>query len=160
MALTKILTRAQGGALASVTLSLPFDIRSRSRFKGRLESGEEVGVMLDRGQILRGGDRLLAEDGRVVEIVAAPESVSTATASELALLARGAYHLGNRHVPLQIGPSWLRYGHDHVLDDMMRRLGFQVSVENLPFEPEAGAYHTHGTGHGHSHNHHGHSHRH
>jgi urease accessory protein len=160
MALLKILTRAQGDAPASARLTIPFDIRSRSRFKARLDNGEEVGVILDRGQILRGGDRLLAEDGRVVEIFAAPETVSTTSANDLALLARGAYHLGNRHVPLQLGPAWLRYGHDHVLDDMMRGLGFLVSVENLPFEPEAGAYHAHGASAGHAHDHHDHDHRH
>jgi urease accessory protein len=157
-ALIMILKRDEGAGVADARLVLPFETRSRSRFKARLEQGEEVGVILGRGQILRGGDRLLAEDGRIVEIAAAPETVSTAHAGNADLLARGAYHLGNRHVPLQIGPLWLRYSHDHVLDDMLRGLGFRLTVEEQPFEPEPGAYHAQGGGHhhhgaGHSHDH-------
>ena len=109
----------------------------------RLSTGEEAGLMLERGTVLRGGDRLLADDGRVIEVVAAPETVSTVTAAEPASLARAAYHLGNRHVALQIGPGWLRYLHDHVLDEMVIGLGFQVAVESAPFEPEGGAYGNH-----------------
>jgi urease accessory protein len=146
---------ASGGASrdgrADARLVLPFDIRSRSRFRARLDNGEEVGVILTRGRILRGGDRLRAEDGRIIGVAAAPETVSTAHAGDADLLARGAYHLGNRHVALQIGPLWLRYGHDHVLDDMVRGLGFTVVVEEAPFEPEGGAYHAHGGDHGHTH---------
>ena len=131
-------------------LLLPFELRSRSRFRARLVSGEEVGVQLTRGQILRGGDRLLMEDGRVVEVRAAPESVSTVRTPDVRLLARAAYHLGNRHVALQVGDGWLRYGHDHVLDDMVRGLGVEITAEQAPFEPEAGAYQGE---HGHSHEH-------
>ncbi len=105
-----------------------------------LSSGEEVGLILERGSILRGGDLLLAEDGRVVAVVAQPETVSTASASDPWSLCRASYHLGNRHVALQIGDGWVRYQHDHVLDDMVRGLGLQVIVEEAPFEPEAGAY--------------------
>ena len=122
-------------------LVLPFEMRSRSRFKARLENGEQVGVMITRGQVLRGGDLLLAEDGRVVEVAAAPETVTTARAEDARLLVRAAYHLGNRHVALQIGALWLRYSHDHVLDDMVLGLGLQLTIEELPFVPEAGAYH-------------------
>lgn len=122
-------------------LVLPFDLRSRSRFRAQLENGEQVGVLLPRGQILRGGDRLLAEDGRTVEVAAAPEWVSTARAADAQLLARVAYHLGNRHVALQIGEGWLRYSHDHVLDEMVRGLGGELQVQQAAFEPEAGAYH-------------------
>ena len=136
-------------------LVLPFDLRSRSRFRARLVSGEEVGIILERGQILRGGDLLLADDGRVIEITAAPETVSCVRSAEPQRLARAAYHLGNRHVTLQIGDGWLRYRHDHVLDDMVLGLGLQVDVEQAPFEPEAGAYrgggHSHGHGHAHEH---------
>jgi urease accessory protein len=132
-------------------LVLPFELRSRSRFKAELDNGEQVGVMMARGQVLRGGDLLLAEDGRVVEVAAARETVSTARAADARLLARAAYHLGNRHVALQLGELWLRYSHDHVLDDMVRGLGLQVMVEDLPFEPEAGAYHAHESGHSHGH---------
>ena len=133
---------------ADALLILPFDMRSRSRFRARLDNGEEVGVILTRGHILRGGDRLRAEDGRIIGVAAASETVSTAHARDSDMLARGAYHLGNRHVALQIGPLWLRYSHDHVLDDMVRGLGFTLVVEEAPFEPEGGAYHAHG-GHGH-----------
>jgi urease accessory protein len=148
---------ATGGAVWR--LELPFELRSRSRFRARLVSGEEVGVVLARGQILRGGDLLLTDDGHVVEVAAAPEWVSTVHAADARLLARVAYHLGNRHVALQIGDGWLRYGHDHVLDEMARGLGAQLNVEQAPFEPEAGAYadghdeHTHGD---HGHGEHGH----
>jgi urease accessory protein len=136
-------------------LVLPFDLRSRSRFRARLVSGEEVGVVMARGQVLRGGDLLLTDDGRVVEVGAAAEWVSTVRAGDSRLLARVAYHLGNRHVALQIGGGWLRYSHDHVLDEMATGLGAQLTVEQAPFEPEAGAY-AHG---GHDHNHdHGHDH--
>ena len=133
-------------------LVLPFELRSRSRFRARLASGEEVGVLLARGQILRGGDRLLTEDGRVVEVGAAPEQVSTVRAQDPRLLARVAYHLGNRHVALQIGEGWLRYSHDHVLDQMARVLGAELTVEQAPFEPEAGVYHGE-----HGHSEHGHA---
>jgi urease accessory protein len=137
--------------VADAQLVLPFDQRSRSRFRARLVGGEEVGVILERGQILRGGDLLLAADGRVVEIAAALETVSSVHNAQPQLLARAAYHLGNRHVTLQIGAGWLRYRHDHVLDDMLHGLGLQVTVEQAPFEPEAGAYHAAGAG---SHDHH------
>jgi urease accessory protein len=143
----------------ALRLVLPFELRARSRFRARLVSGEEVGVLLARGQILRGGDRLLADDGRIVEVASAPESVSTVHARDARLLARVAYHLGNRHVALQIGEDWLRYSHDHVLDDMVRGLGGELTVEQAPFEPEAGAYHGHSHG-GHAHGEHEHDHEH
>jgi urease accessory protein len=148
-----------GAVSADALLILPFDVRSRSRFRARLENGEEVGVILARGHILRGGDRLRAEDGRVIGVTAASETVSTAHARDPDMLARGAYHLGNRHVALQIGPLWLRYSHDHVLDDMVRGLGFTLVVEEAPFEPEGGAYHAHGGEHAHG-SHHSHIERH
>ena len=133
---------------AELHLVLPFEQRSRSRFRALLDSGEEVGVLLPRGQILRGGDLLLTDDGRVVEVGAAPEWVSTLRADDARLLARVAYHLGNRHVALQIGAGWLRYSHDHVLDELAQGLGAQLTVEEAPFEPEAGAYHA-ASGHSH-----------
>lgn len=134
----------------AVTLILPFDQRVKSRQRATLSTGEEVGLHLDRGGVLRGGDRLLADDGRVVGIVAAPETVSTVRCDDPWRLARAAWHLGNRHVPLQVGEGWLRFRHDHVLDDMLRGQGFVVTVEDAPFEPEGGAY---GGGHGHAHSH-------
>lgn len=136
-----ITRRLEHARAPDVRLVLPYDLRSRSRFRAKLPDGEEVGVKLPRGQILRGGELLEATDGRIVEIVAAPETVSVARSDEPRALARAAYHLGNRHVALQVGAGWLRYSHDHVLDDMVRGLGLSVTVDNAPFEPEAGAYH-------------------
>jgi len=132
------------------TLVLPFGQRTRSRQLATLASGEEASLMLERGQVLRDGDKLLTDDGRVVQVVAAKETVSTITANDPWRLARASYHLGNRHVPVQIGAGWLRIRHDHVLDDMLRGQGFEVVVEEAPFEPESGAYgaahhaHSHG----------------
>jgi urease accessory protein len=131
---------------SDVKLVLPFQLRNKSRLRTTLENGEEVGLFLERGSVLRGGDRLLADDGRVVEIVAEPEAVSTVRATDPLALCRASYHLGNRHVALQIGDGWLRYQYDHVLDEMVRGLGLSVTVEEAPFEPESGAY----GGHSHS----------
>jgi urease accessory protein len=145
-------------------LTLPFELRQRSRLRARLDSGEEVAVVMPRGRILRGGDLLRASDGAVVLVKAAPELLSTVRASDPTKLARAAYHLGNRHIPVQVGLGWLRYQQDHVLDDMLRALGLAVRAEMAPFEPEAGAY-GHAGGHGHRHEHvddhdHDHSHDH
>jgi urease accessory protein len=139
--------------LAERRLRLPFGERSKSRLRAVLDNGEEAGLFLERGTILRNGDLLLADDGRVVEVEADCESVSTVHTDDPLLLARACYHLGNRHVALQIGTGWLRYQHDHVLDDMLRGFGLAVRVELAPFEPEGGAYvsHAHATSHTHSH---------
>jgi len=118
-------------------LILPFEQRQKSRLRARLENGEEVALILARGRVLRGGDRVAATDGREVEIVAAPEKLLHIESAELA---RVAYHLGNRHVPLQVGPDFLRIAEDHVLEEMARKLGARVSHVEAPFEPEAGAY--------------------
>ena len=121
-------------------LVLPFELRQKSRLRARLDSGEEVALVLPRGRVLRGGDRVTAADGRELEIVAAPEKLLHIESGELA---RVAYHLGNRHVPLQVGPGFLRIAEDHVLEEMVRRLGARVSHVEAPFEPEAGAYGEH-----------------
>jgi urease accessory protein len=139
---------APDGAAAGETLRLTFESRCKSRLRTRLASGEEVGLFLERGRVLRGGDRLLGKDGRIIEIVAAAESLMEAQSSDPLQLARAAYHLGNRHVAVQILPGSLRFGRDHVLGDMVRGLGLPVSEIDAPFEPEAGAYGAHG-GHGH-----------
>jgi urease accessory protein len=135
---------------ADVELVLPFQLRTKSRLRTALDDGEEVAIVLNRGSVLRGGELLLAADGRVVKVVAAPEVVSTVTSTDPLALMRAAYHLGNRHVALQIGPQCLRYQHDHVLDEMVCGLGLKVKVEQAPFEPEAGAYggHSHLAPHG------------
>ncbi|HYJ40545.1 MAG TPA: urease accessory protein UreE [Steroidobacteraceae bacterium] len=140
--------------VADFKLVLPFGERSKSRLRAVLDNGEEAGLFLERGSVLRHGDLLLADDGRVVEVQAAPETVSTVRTEDSLMLARACYHLGNRHVALQIGTAWLRYQHDHVLDDMLRGFGLEVVIEQLPFEPEGGAYvatshHTHPHAHQH-----------
>ncbi|NVB37528.1 urease accessory protein UreE [Pseudenhygromyxa sp. WMMC2535] len=146
------------GLPPATTLTLPFSDRQRSRLRVRLGSGEEAALILPRGTRLRGGDRLRASDGRIVAVVAALESVSTLRCTDATALTRAAYHLGNRHVALEVGEGFVRYLHDHVLDDMVRGLGLEVVAEQASFEPEAGAY---AGGHGHSHSHsHSHEHEH
>lgn len=142
------------------SLTLPWDVRCRSRFTAQLDSGAECGVILPRGTVLRHGDRLLAESGEVVLVQAAPEEVSAVYSEEPLSLLRAAYHLGNRHVALQVEAGRLVYQHDHVLDDMLRELRLTVVVEKAPFEPESGAYRAaHGPAHRHTHGHeHDHSH--
>jgi len=145
--IAEILTEA---APAQAALSLPFELRRRSRLRSRLDGGEEVGLFLPRGTVLREGDLLRADNGWVVRIRAAPETVSWARSADALALARASYHLGNRHVALQVAPDGLSYLHDHVLDEMVRALGLTVTVEERPFEPEAGAYGGQGaSGHGH-----------
>jgi urease accessory protein len=136
----QIVERLSEDLPVQATLTLPFDQRQKSRLRARLDSGEDVGLFLPRGTVLRHGDRLRTTTGLVVEVRAAPETVSIARTDDALLLARAAYHLGNRHVALQIGPGWLRYLHDRVLDGMVRELGLTVAGEQVPFEPEAGAY--------------------
>jgi urease accessory protein len=145
-------------------LRLAFEQRQKSRLKTRLVSGEEVALLLPRGEILRGGDLVTASDGRVIEVIAEPEKLLHIESDALAKL---AYHLGNRHVPVQVGDGFLRIAVDHVLEEMVKKLGAKVSAVEAPFEPEAGAYagahHQHEEmGHGgkiHEH-HHDHDHKH
>ncbi|HHT0497375.1 TPA: urease accessory protein UreE [Raoultella planticola] len=146
----------------TASLTLPIDVRVKSRIKVTLNDGREAGLLLPRGLLLRGGDVLSNEDGsEFVQIIAADEGVSVVHCDDPFTLAKACYHLGNRHVPLQIMPGELRYHHDHVLDDMLRQFGLEVTSAQLPFEPEAGAYasESHGHSHGHSHDH-GHDHHH
>ena len=121
-------------------LSLPFELRQKSRLRTRLASGEEAGLFLEHGSILRGGDCLRAIDGRIVLVVAADEALMQAQCTTPLELGRAAYHLGNRHVPVQIGEGWLRFQADEVLAQMLRGLKASVSEVTAPFEPEAGAY--------------------
>ncbi len=139
---------APADALASERLTLTFELRCKTRLRTQLDSGEEAGLFLERGVILRAGDKLLGKDGRVVEIVAEPEAVIEAHSDDPLLLARAAYHLGNRHVPVEVGTGVLRFGRDHVLAEMLRGLGLTISETEAPFEPESGAYGNHG---GHAH---------
>jgi len=124
-------------------LSLPFYLRQKSRLRATLESGEEVSIVLARGECLRGGDRLAGAQGEVIEVVAADEPLVHAACETPQALARVAYHLGNRHVPIQVGEGWVRFGADHVLEEMVRGLGAAIASIDAPFEPEAGAYAAH-----------------
>jgi urease accessory protein len=142
-------------------LVLAYDARQKHRFLATLEDGRELAVQLPRGSVLGDGDVLETNAGSHVLVRAAAETLSVARTADALLLARVAYHLGNRHVTLQIAPGCLRYRHDHVLDDMVRRLGVEVACEEAPFFPEGGAYgkgghahaHAHGGEHGHDHAH-------
>ncbi|GLQ32620.1 urease accessory protein UreE [Litoribrevibacter albus] len=137
------------------TICLPFDERKRGRLKTVTASGEDVGIFVERGEVMRDGTLLKAESGDIFQVVAANEEVTTASTADAHLFARACYHLGNRHVPLQVGDGWLRYQNDYVLDDMLCQLGLDVQHEQAPFEPENGAYGEHASG---GHSHHGHSH--
>jgi len=148
---------ATEGGPAAATLRLGFEDRRRSRQLARLDDGREVGLELPRGTVLRDGDRLAGDGAPVVVVRAAPETLSVARTADAHLLARAAYHLGNRHVPLQVAPDHLAYQHDHVLDGMVRALGLTVTTERTPFEPEAGGYRHDGSERrGHAHGEHGH----
>ncbi|QET02279.1 urease accessory protein UreE [Cupriavidus pauculus] len=129
-------------------LLLPFGDRSKSRLRAVLDNGGEVALFLPRGTVLRGGDLLVAEDGAFIEVQAAAESVLQVTADDALSLMRAAYHLGNRHTPVEVGRDYLRLEYDPVLADMLVRLGVTIARAELPFEPEAGAY---GGGHKHGH---------
>lgn len=142
-----ITKRCESSMPASERLVLPFELRQKSRLRTRAESGEEAALFLERGAVLRGGDRLEAEDGRVVEVVAAPEKLLLVRAQSNRELARAAYHLGNRHIPVEVGTDMLKLEYDHVLLEMLLGLGVAATEELGPFEPEAGAYgggHRHG----------------
>ncbi|HIP38465.1 MAG TPA: urease accessory protein UreE [Desulfocapsa sulfexigens] len=130
------------------TLTLPWESRTKSRLRVRLDNGNEAGLFLERGIILRDGDYLQTDDGITLEIKAAPETVSTVRCSDPLQMARICYHLGNRHVELEITEGRIRYPHDHVLDKMLISMGHEVKVEQAPLEPEAGAY---DSSHGHHH---------
>lgn len=121
-------------------LVLAFDERTKSKLRAKLESGEEVALDLPRGEVLRGGDLVTASDGRIIEISSRNESLLNIRCADAVALAKIAYHLGNRHVPVQVGKDFLRIGADHVLEDMVKKLGAEVSSVEAPFEPEAGAY--------------------
>ncbi|MFT7772415.1 urease accessory protein UreE [Roseateles sp.] len=170
---------AGGAGLAAVlvkrapTLELDWDTRSKSRFSATDSTGREIGVVLPRGTNLRGGDVLVAEDGTLLRVVAAAQAVQQvrfcAEHGQPFDLLRAAYHLGNRHVPLELQPDLLQFEPDPVLADMLRRQHLIVTEARAAFEPEGGAYgegsghgHHHGHDHGHheGHEHHGHDHGH
>lgn len=162
----------QGRGLAPVllkraaTIELDWDVRQKSRFDATDSQGRQIGIFLPRGTAVRGGDVLVAEDGSLVRVIAAPQPVlriTHCTAHGTPFdLTRAAYHLGNRHVPIELKPDHLKIEPDHVLADMLRSMHLIVVAVEEAFEPEGGAYgaqgHSHG-GHSHDHGHdHGHSH--
>ncbi len=142
----------------TATVTLDWDVRQKSRFSATDSSGRELGVFLPRGTVVRGGDVLVAEDGSLVRVIAAPQPVLVITACALHGtpfdLTRAAYHLGNRHVPIELQPDHLKIEPDHVLAEMLRAMHLTVVEGNATFEPESGAY----AAGGHSHDGHGHSH--
>ncbi len=129
------------------SLTLPYELRQRGRLRTHLDDGTPAGLFLARGNPLRGGEWLTNQRGDWVQVLAAREAVSTALSSDPHTLVRAAYHLGNRHVPVEVGDAWLRYLTDHVLDAMLAQLGLLVRHETAPFEPESGAYSPHAHGH-------------
>jgi urease accessory protein len=128
------------------TAQLDFETRSKSRLLLRLDSGGLAAVIVERGRVLRDGDQVRAADGRLVRIIAAEESLLEASATDPLLIVRAAYHLGNRHVAVQVTANRLRFLNDRVLGEMVRGLGLEVTAVRAPFEPEGGAYghHAHG----------------
>lgn len=150
----------------AATIELDWEIRQKSRFQGQDSQGRAIGVFLPRGTVVRDGDVLVAEDGSLIKVSAAPQDVMIVTAQAQTGqpfdLMRAAYHLGNRHVALQLTPEALILEPDHVLADMLRMMGLTVTSAQAPFDPESGAYAS-GQGahhHGHSHDHHDHAHEH
>ncbi len=148
----------QGTGLAPVllkrasTIELDWDVRQKSRFDTTDSHDRHLGVFLPRGSVVRGGDVLVAEDGSLIQVLAAPQPVLVITACSVHGspfdLTRAAYHLGNRHVPIEIKPDHLKIEPDHVLADLLRAMHLTVREAVEAFEPEAGAYalgeHSHG----------------
>ena len=146
---------------SAAQVELDWDVRQKSRFDATDSLGRRLGVFLPRGTAVRGGDVLVAEDGSLIRVLAAPQPVLVVrTCAEHGTpfdLVRAAYHLGNRHVALELKPDHLKLEPDHVLADMLRQQHLIVSDALEAFEPEGGAYgsggHGHGTGHDHDHDH-------
>ena len=146
----KITEKLSTPATPVASLPLPFEKRQKSRLRVSLDDNQEVALMLERGSVLRHGDLLRADSGLIIEVRAANEEVAVISTKDSFLLARACYHLGNRHIPLQIGEGWLCFKRDHVLEEMVQSLGLFVKHELFPFEPERGAYSGHSS-HSHSH---------
>jgi len=130
------------------TLTLAYEARCKSRLSATLDNGETVALVLPRGTVLADGDVLVADDGGLVRVVAADEAVLVVRANDALALTRAAYHLGNRHTPVEVGADYLKLEADTVLESMLTRLGVRVEAASLPFQPETGAY---GGGHRHGH---------
>ena len=163
---SKLIRQGQGLAPAllkrAASITLDWDVRQKSRFESTDSAGRQVGVFLQRGQVVRGGDVLVGEDGSLIQVRAAPQAVlriTHCTAHGTPFdLTRAAYHLGNRHVPIELQADHLKIEPDHVLADMLRSMHLIVNEVDESFEPENGAYGEHGGGHhhhgdGHEHDH-------
>ena len=176
LTVNKILPQGQGLAAVllkrAASVELDWDVRQKSRFDATDSAGRQLGVFLPRGTLVRGGDVLVAEDGSLIRVIAAPQPVLVIThCKEHGTsfdLTRAAYHLGNRHVPIELKPDHLKIEPDHVLADMLRAMHLTVNEATVAFEPEGGAYsstghshgngpapaaHTHDADHGHGHAH-------
>jgi urease accessory protein len=154
---TRIDRASASGIVVDGTLILPYELREKSRLRATLDSGEEVALFMQRGSVLRDGDLLRGDDGRVVRIGAAPEATCRVECPDAATLLRCAFHLGNRHTQVQIAGSgerpFMRIRQDSVLKEMLQGVGAIVTDEQAPFEPESGAYGDAGGGHSHGHGH-------
>ena len=148
----KITEKLDSSFTTAASLTLPFEKRQKSRLRVSLDNNQEAALMLERGTVLRHGELLRADNGLIVEVRAADEEIAVISTEDTFLLARACYHLGNRHVPLQIGEGWLRIQRGHVLEEMVQSLGLLVRHELAPFEPESGAY-SGNSSHSHSHSH-------
>lgn len=140
-------------------LYLDFDTRQRSRFKAETQHQESIGVDLPRTETIKNGSVLADHQGNLIQIMAAKQGLIEVTADNNFDLMKGAYHLGNRHVPLMLTPTALYFEPDHVLEAMLHQLGLHTQAVQAPFEPETGAYKGNQGGHSHSHSH-SHSHAH
>jgi len=154
----RLTQKTQSAQTPSAQVVLPYEKRIKCRLRVTLDNGQDAGIFLARGEVLSDGDQLLADSGEIVRILAAEETLSAVHCNDAHLFARACYHLGNRHVPLEIQPRSLYYQHDHVLDDMLTGLGLSVSCVSRAFSPEPGAYGgsaegdaTHSHTHGHAH---------
>jgi urease accessory protein len=159
----KLLPAGRGLAPAllkrAATVVLDWDTRQKSRFDTEDSQGRTLGVFLPRGSTVRGGDVLVAEDGSLIKVIAQPQAVLRISAGGAHGspfdLVRAAYHLGNRHVAIELTPEHLQIEPDHVLAAMLKKMHLEVTEQLAPFEPEAGAYagggHDHARGHGHAH---------
>jgi urease accessory protein len=150
-------TRIDAAEKIDGELVLPYELREKSRLRAVLVSGEEVAVFTVRGTVLRDGDLLRGDDGRVVRIAAAREAIYRISCAAPQGLLRCAFHLGNRHTQAHVGDGFLRIRKDSVLKEMLEGLGATVTEEHAPFEPESGAYHG-SPGGGHHHHDYDHSH--
>lgn len=142
--LTLKIPRDEIAIAADDSVTLPYAKRQRSRQRLRLDLGGEARLVLPPRTRLESGDHVCSGGGFRVLVRAAPEELSQARTADTHLLARACYHLGNRHVALEVGPGWVQYEPDHVLDEMVGRLGLTVEAVSAPFSPERGAYHDHG----------------